>query len=160
MNKVILMGRLTAEPELRQTQSGISVCRFNLAVNRRFKEKDTGEVKADFISCVAWKQTAEFICRYFHKGSMICVEGTLRTGSYQDKNYQDVKHYTTDVYVENVEFTGEKQEQQQAQQAYQQQYQQPPQPPQNYQQAYQPQQAYDREVAEFQEILDDEEVPF
>lgn len=110
MNKVILMGRLTADPELRQTQTGLAVIRFTVAVNRRFTNKQTGEREADFISCTAWKQTAEFISRYFKKGSMICVEGELRTGSYQDKNHPDVTHYTTDVLVSNVEFTGSKAE--------------------------------------------------
>lgn len=110
MNKVILMGRLTADPVLNQTQSGIASCRFTVAVNRNFVDKTTGQRQADFISCVAWRQTAEFVTRYFHKGSMICVEGTLRTGSYQDRNHQDVTHYTTDVQVDNVEFTGSKAE--------------------------------------------------
>lgn len=110
MNKVVEMGRLTADPELRQTQSGTAVCRFTIAVNRRFKNQQ-GEYDADFISCVAWKQTAEFVSRYFGKGSMICVEGSLRTGSYTDRNHSDVTHYTTEVYVENVEFTGEKKQQ-------------------------------------------------
>lgn len=110
MNKVILMGRLTADPELRQTQSGISSCRFTVAINRKFADKQTGERQADFISCTAWRQTAEFVNRYFKKGSMICVEGQLRTGSYQDKNHPDVTHYTTDVMVDNVEFTGSKAE--------------------------------------------------
>lgn len=108
MNNVNLLGRLTADPELRQTTSGIASCRFTIAVNRKFKNKETNEYDADFISCVAWRQTAEFVSRYFHKGSMIAVSGSLRTGSYTDKNYQDVTHYTTDVYVDNVEFTGEK----------------------------------------------------
>ncbi len=110
MNKVILMGRLTADPELRQTQSGIASCRFTVAVNRAFVDKNTGQRQADFITCVAWRQTAEFVTRYFRKGSMICVEGSFRTGSYQDRNHQDVTHYTTEVFVDNVEFTGSKQE--------------------------------------------------
>lgn len=108
MNKVILIGRLTADPELRQTQNGTSFCRFTVAVSRKFANKDTGEREADFISCQAWRQTAEFINRYFKKGQMIAVEGTLRTGNYQDKNHSDVTHYTTDVLVENVEFCGSK----------------------------------------------------
>ena len=110
MNKVIITGRLTADPELRQTQSGISSCRFTVAVNRKYADKGTGERQADFITCVAWRQTAEFVTRYFNKGSMICVEGSLRTGSYQDRNHSDVTHYTTEVYVDNVEFTGGKNE--------------------------------------------------
>lgn len=107
MNKVILMGRLTADPELRQTQSGVSSCRFSVAVNRQYKN-DKGEYDADFISCVAWRQTAEFVSRYFAKGQMIAVEGTLRTGSYQDRQHPDVTHYKTEVYVDNVEFCGSK----------------------------------------------------
>lgn len=113
MNKVVIMGRLTAAPELRQTQSGVSVVRFTVASNRKFVNKDTKEREADFISCVAWRQTAEFISKYFGKGSMICVDGTLRTGSYQDKNHSDVTHYTTDVLVETVEFCGSKKESEQ-----------------------------------------------
>ncbi|MCM1506698.1 MAG: single-stranded DNA-binding protein [Ruminococcus flavefaciens] len=110
MNKVILMGRLTADPVLRQTQSGSVSCGFRIAVSRRFANKQTGEREADFIQCTAWGQTAEFVNRYFKKGSMICVEGQLRSGSYQDRNHPDVTHYTTDVYVDNVEFTGSKAE--------------------------------------------------
>lgn len=107
MNKVIIMGRLTADPELRTSQSGVSNLRFTVAVNRNFKNQQ-GEYDADFISCVAFKQRAEFISRYFSKGSMICVEGSLRTGSYTDKNHSDVTHYTTDLYVDNAEFCGSK----------------------------------------------------
>ncbi len=110
MNKVILIGRLTADPELRQTQSGISSCRFTVAVDRRYTDKSNGERQADFISCVAWRQTAEFVSRYFNKGKLIAVEGTLRTGSYTDRNHPDVTHYTTDVQVDNVEFVGGKNE--------------------------------------------------
>lgn len=107
MNKVILVGRLTADPELRQTQSGIASCKFTVAVNRKFKNAN-GETESDFVSCQAWRQQAELVSRYFNKGKMIAVEGTLRTGKYQDKNHSDVTHYTTDVYVENVEFCGDK----------------------------------------------------
>ena len=108
MNKVILCGRLTADPELRRTQSGIASIRFTVAVNRKYADKNTGERQADFINCQAWRQTAEFISRYFSKGNMIIVEGELRTGSYTDKKHSDVTHYTTDVFVDNVEFAGEK----------------------------------------------------
>ena len=108
MNKVILCGRLTADPELRQTQSGISSCKFTVAVDRKFADKNTGKREADFISCQAWKNTAEFVSRNFFKGKMIVVEGSLRTGSYTDKNHSDVTHYTTDVLVDNVEFAGDK----------------------------------------------------
>lgn len=108
MNKVILVGRLTADPELRQTQSGIASCRFTVAVDRKFADKNTGEKQSDFITCVAWRQTAEFVSRYFNRGKMIALEGSLRTGKYQDKNHEDVTHYTTEVYVDNVEFVGGK----------------------------------------------------
>ena len=108
MNKVVLVGRLTADPDLRQTQSGIASCRFTVAVNRRYKNESTGEYDADFISCQAWRQTAEFISKYFSKGKMIALEGSLRTGKYQDKTHSDITHYTTDVFVDNVEFVGGK----------------------------------------------------
>ena len=108
MNKVILSGRLTADPELRQTQSGVSCCRFTIAVDRKFANKQTGERESDFVSCQAWRQTADFVSRYFTKGKMIIVEGSLRTSTYQDKKYPDVKHYATDVFVDNVEFCGDK----------------------------------------------------
>ena len=108
MNKVILVGRLTADPELRQTPSGVSSCRFTVAVDRRFADKNTGERQADFISCTAWRQTAEFVSRYFSKGRLIAVEGSLRNNNYQDRNHPDVTHYTMDVQVDNVEFVGGK----------------------------------------------------
>lgn len=108
MNKTILVGRLTADPELRQTQCGVASCRFTVAVDRKFADKNTGEKQSDFITCVAWRQTAEFVSRYFNKGKMIALEGSLRTGKYQDKNHEDVTHYTTEVYVDNVEFVGGK----------------------------------------------------
>jgi single-strand DNA-binding protein len=108
MNKVIITGRLTADPELRQSQSGVASCKFTVACDRRFADKNTGKREADFISCLAFKNTAEFINRYFNKGKMIAIEGTLRTGSYKDKKHDDVTHYTTDVLVDNVEFCGDK----------------------------------------------------
>ena len=110
MNKVILVGRLTADPEFRQNQTGSVSCRIRVAVDRRFVDKNTGERQADFINCTAWGQTAEFVNRYFNKGKLIGIEGTLRTGSYQDKNHPDVTHYTTEVWIENVEFVGGKAE--------------------------------------------------
>lgn len=147
MNKAIIMGRLTADPELRQTQSGISSCRFTVAVNRRFKN-DKGEYEADFISCQAWRQTADFITKYFHKGSMICVEGTLRTGSYQDKNHSDVTHYTTDVLVENAEFCGSKNDGGQSQ------------PAAKKAQSDTTAPVSNGDLSEFEEILSDGDVPF
>ena len=102
------MGRLTIDPELRQTQSGIASCRFQIAIDRKYADKQSGQRQTDFISCTAWRQTAEFISRYFTKGKMICVEGQLRTETYKDKKYPDVNHYATDVLVDNVEFCGDK----------------------------------------------------
>lgn len=100
------MGRLTADPELRQTASGISSCNFNVAVDRGFKDQN-GERQTDFIGCTAWRQTAEFICRYFSKGKMIGIEGALRTRNYDDRRYPDVKHYVTEVLVDHAYFCGD-----------------------------------------------------
>lgn len=99
MNSVSLMGRLTADPELKTIQNGISYCRFTVAVNRYSKD---GEDTADFISCIAWRSTAEFICNYFLKGSKIALIGSIRTGSYTDKDGRKV--YTTDVNTDKVFF--------------------------------------------------------
>lgn len=107
MNKVILTGRLTADPELRTSQNGKSVCRFTVACTRNYKNAD-GEYDSDFLTCIAFNKTAEFVSRYFAKGGMIAVEGSLRTGKYTDKHYSDVTHYTTDIAVDNVEFCGSK----------------------------------------------------
>ena len=158
MNKSILIGRLTADPELRQTQSGVASCRFTVAVNRKFKN-DKGEYEADFITCVAWRQTAEFVSRYFSKGKMIAVEGTLHTGSYQDKNYPDVKHYTTDVYVDNVEFCGDKGSSSTAAATASQSYI-PTQQPQPTQAAAQAPVEQSFDLSDFEEILSDGDVPF
>ena len=105
LNIVALMGRLTADPELRTTPSGVSVCRFTLAVDRNYAKAGT-ERQADFISCVAWRQQAEFISRYFVKGQLVAVNGSIQTGSYTDNNGN--KRYTTDVVVDNVNFTGDR----------------------------------------------------
>lgn len=104
MNTVALMGRLTYEPELRKTPSGVSVIRFQVACDRG-RSKD-GERQADFIDCVAWRQTAEFISRYFHKGSMIAIEGSLQTSNYTDKNGNQRKQ--VEVLASNVSFCGTK----------------------------------------------------
>ncbi len=103
LNRVILMGRITRELEIRQTQGGTAVLSFTVAVDRA-PAKQGGERQTDFISCVAFGQRAEFIARYFGKGRMIAIEGNLRTGSY-DRDGQ--KHYTTEVWVDSVSFTGE-----------------------------------------------------
>lgn len=103
MNNVILMGRLTADPELRTTNNGLNYCRFTVAVDRYSKGEDK---KTDFINCVAWRQSAVFISRYFTKGQMIAVEGSIQTGSYTNKD--GVKVYTTDILVSSVSFTGDR----------------------------------------------------
>ena len=109
INKWIGIGRLTADPELKQTQSGVFTCTVNLAVQRDYSDGN-GERQTDFICVVAWRQTAEFLCKYFRKGSMIAVVGELRTRTYNDKRYPDVKHYVTEVYADKVSFCGGKNE--------------------------------------------------
>lgn len=109
LNKVVLAGKLTADPELRQTQSGISVLRFTVAINRRYSKSADGQPaqqQADFITCVAWRQTAEFISRYFHKGSSICVTGAIQTQKWQDQNGQT--RYSTEVIVDEAMFVDSK----------------------------------------------------
>ena len=105
LNNVVLMGRLTADPELRSTQNGTSVTQFTLAVDRDFV-KQGEERQADFISCVAFKQTAEFIRKHFTKGGMLAITGRLQSRTFEDKN--GVKHYVTEVIVDKASFTGEK----------------------------------------------------
>lgn len=107
LNNVVLMGRLTFEPELKVTQSGVSVVRFGLAVDRRYQQQNA-EKKTDFIDCVAWRQTAEFIEKYFHKGNMIAVEGSIQTENYVDQNGTNRKSVT--VVANNVSFCGSKSE--------------------------------------------------
>lgn len=100
LNKVILGGHLTADPELRQTTTGVHTTSVSIAVNRRFS-KD-GQREVDFINVVAWRQTAEFICRYFKKGSSICVSGSIQTRSWQDQ--QGNKRYATEVVADEAYF--------------------------------------------------------
>lgn len=107
INMVALMGRLTYEPELKTTPSGVSVIRFQIACDRTY-QKAGEERKADFIDCVAWRQTADFISRFFHKGSMIAVEGTLQTSNYTDKSGNNRKQ--VEVLANNVSFCGSKSE--------------------------------------------------
>lgn len=112
LNKVILGGRLTANPELKQTPSGTMVLSFSIAVNRKYVPKNedgtSGQAQADFINCVAWRQQAEFISRYFHKGSSICVVGNIQTRNYTDQ--QGNKRYVTEVVVDEVYFVDSKSE--------------------------------------------------
>lgn len=100
MNTVSLVGRFAREPEVKYTDGGLSIARFNLAVDRRFKKE--GEQNADFISCIAFGKTAEFIEKYFHKGQRIGLNGRIQTGSYTNKDGDKV--YTTDIVADNVEF--------------------------------------------------------
>ncbi len=100
MNNVSLLGRLTADPELRHTPSGAATTRFSIAVDRRVKAGD--EKQADFINIVAWNQRAEMICKYFSKGQRIAITGSIRTGSYTDRDGN--KRYTFEVWADNVDF--------------------------------------------------------
>lgn len=102
LNKVFIMGRLTRDPELRRTQSGTPVASFSLAVDRDFKDKDTGERATDFIDVVAWRQSAEFVSKYFSKGRMAVVEGRLQVRSWTDK--EGNKRRTTEVVADQVYF--------------------------------------------------------
>jgi single-strand DNA-binding protein len=102
-NKVILIGNLTADPELKQTASGISACTFSIAVNRKYKD-ESGNNPCDFINIVAWRQTAEFVNKYFKKGKPILVCGQLQTRNYTDSNGQ--KRYVTEVVADEVSFVG------------------------------------------------------
>lgn len=104
LNKIILMGRLVRDPELNTTNSGIAVCKFTVAVNRPY-QKDK-EKQADFINVTAWRGTAEFVSKYFNKGSIIIVEGKLQNNDYTDK--EGVKHYSMQVMADNVNFGGSK----------------------------------------------------
>lgn len=133
LNKVILGGRLTADPKLETTPSGISVTTFTVAVNRRFGEKKDGENQADFFTVTAWRQTAEFITRYFRKASSICIVGSLQTRSWEKDG---VKRYATEIVADEAYFVDAKSE---APAAVQQAYQSPP---------------------KFEDISDDSEIPF
>lgn len=111
LNKVVLAGRLTADPELKQTQSGISVTSFTLAVNRKYA-KDQEQQQTDFINIVAWRQTAEFISRYFKKGSALCITGSIQVRSWQDQQGQ--KRYATEVIADEAMFVDSKNDNQPA----------------------------------------------
>ena len=105
LNLVALMGRLVYDPELKTTQSGTNVCSFRIAVDRSFTRQGE-ERKADFIDVTAWRQTAEFVSKYFQKGSMIAIEGSLQTRQYQDKNGNN--RTATEVLASQVSFCGGK----------------------------------------------------
>ena len=157
-NRIILMGRLTKDPELKNTQSGIPMCRFSIAVDRAYSKGQ--EKQTDFFDITAWRNTAEFVAKYFSKGRMILVEGKLQNNNYTDQN--GVKQYRNAIIADNVAFCGDKSGNQQngqappAQQPYQNQYQQGYAQNQGYQQPYQqgynqPQQGYAQPQQNYQQ---------
>lgn len=101
INRAVMNGRLTRDPEIRQTQSGLTTASFTLAVDRNFKDKQTGKREADFINCVAWRKTAEIIQQYTHKGSKIGLTGRIQTRNYQNKQGQTV--YVTEVVADEID---------------------------------------------------------
>lgn len=109
-NRVILGGRLTADPELKQTNNGTPVCTFSIAVNRRFAPD-----QVDFINCQAWKKAAEFLCQYFRKGSSLCIVGSVQTRSWTDQGGQ--KRYATEIVADEINFVDSKADNQQSGQA-------------------------------------------
>ena len=142
INSVVLMGRLTADPELRTTTTGKSVCSFSIAVDRGYS-KNAEERQADFINIVAWESTANFVCRYFSKGSMIAIQGQIQTRRYEDKT--GAKRTAFEVVAREVSFCGSKSETGTVSRPAA-----PEQPP-VYQNANQ---------GDFEEITDDEDLPF
>lgn len=104
MNKAVIVGRITKDVELKTTQSGVSVCSFTVAVNRRFKNAE-GNYDADFINCVAWRGQAEFLSKYFDKGSMVGIVGSIQTRSYDSDGH---KVWVTEVVADEVNFVGGK----------------------------------------------------
>lgn len=157
-NRIILMGRLTKDPELKTTQSGVTMCRFSVAVDRAYSKGQ--EKQTDFFDITAWRNTAEFVSKYFTKGRMILVEGKLQNNNYTDQN--GVKQYRNAIIADNVAFCGDKSGNQQngqappAQQPYQNQYQQGYAQNQGYQQPYQqgynqPQQGYAQPQQNYQQ---------
>ena len=111
MNRVVLTGRLARDPELRTTQSGVSVCTFTIAVDRRRKNA-SGEREADFLPCVAWRDSADFVKKYFAKGRRICVEGSVQARSYETADGD--RRWVTEIIVDHAEFTDSKPEGEQA----------------------------------------------
>lgn len=106
LNRIIIMGRLVRDPELRTTQSGVSVTSFTLAVDRDFKSRDSGEKSTDFIDVVAWRQTAEFVCKYFTKGRMAVAEGRLQLRDWKDRDGNNRR--SAEVVADNVYFADSK----------------------------------------------------
>ena len=153
MNNVSLIGRLTADPELKHTPNGIATTRFSIAVDRQFA-KQGEERQADFINIIAWRQTAEFICKYFAKGRRIALTGQIRTGSYTDKDGN--KRYTFEVQADNVEFCDSKSDSSNSGNNYQNSYQQS-----SRQETTTPTNAYSSgNTGDFVDMPNDEDLPF
>lgn len=151
LNCAVIMGRLVADPELRTTTSGISVISFRVAVDRNFVRQGE-ERQADFIDVVAWRQTAEFVSRYFRKGSMIAVQGSIQTRNYEDRNGN--KRTAVEIVADNVSFCGSKAETGNTGNTAR--YEEPARP-----QAQQNAPAYATgSVGDFNDIQDDDELPF
>ena len=142
LNKVFVQGRMTADPELRHTQNGVAVATFRLAVTRDFKEKD-GERKADFISVVCWRGTAEFVSRFFQKGSLAIVEGRLQVRDYTDRDGN--KRFATEVIADNVYFSESRKRDDTEQ---------------TYQAGGDTEQTYPASGEQFADISDNEDLPF
>lgn len=106
LNAAVLMGRLTADPELKHTPNSVAVTSFTIAVDRKYNPQ--GEKQADFIDIVAWRNTADFVCRYFSKGQMIAVQGSIQTRTYEDKSGGKRKAF--EIVADNVSFCGDKQQ--------------------------------------------------
>lgn len=146
-NKVIIGGRLTADPELKTTAAGVCVTTITVAVNRKRYSKDS-EQQADFINVTVWRQQAELVSKYFHKGSSICIVGSLQTRSWTDHN--GVKRYATDVVADEVNFVDSKGESSSVNSSY------TPAPATYIPDAY----TTPPEAPKFEEITDDDELPF
>lgn len=145
LNKVIIGGRLTADPELKTTPSGTSTTSFTVAVNRRFGGKNSEEAQTDFLNVTAWRQTAEFITKYFRKASSICVVGTIQTRSWVDK--EEKKRFVTEIVADEAYFVDAKNEV-------------VAQPSQNAASGSYIPEAYTQAIPSLKEIGDEEELPF
>ena len=106
LNHVVIMGRMVRDPELRQLDNGTSVTSFSVAVERNYVDKTTNERQADFLNVVAWRQTADFVCKYFHQGDMIALEGSLQSRKYTDKDGNN--RIAIEIIASNISFCGGK----------------------------------------------------
>lgn len=106
LNHVVIMGRMVRDPELRQLDNGTSVTSFSVAVDRNYVDKSTNERQADFLNVVAWRQTADFVCKYFHQGDMIALEGSLQSRKYTDKDGNN--RIAIEIVASNISFCGGK----------------------------------------------------